>query len=113
MTIQNAWADLASARLALLNPARDARWHRASQWWSLQLDGAALYALFLCDDDRIHVHWSRTSEELCAAYPSIVARATQVGQSVTFIVELHPNAVDHRTAEAFLDAILTHTNGFV
>ncbi len=112
MNMQNAWANLARARLALLKPAPDARWHRASQWWSLQLDGAALYALFLCDDGRLHVHWRGTSEELCAAYPSIVARATQVGEGVTFIVELQPNAVDHPTAEAFLDAILTHTNGF-
>jgi hypothetical protein len=113
VTIQNAWANLARTRLARMNPAPDARWHRASQWWSLQLDGAALYVLFLCDDGRIHVHWRSTSETLHAEYPSIVARTTQVGEGVTFVVELQPNAIEHPSAAAFMDALLTRTNGFV
>lgn len=112
--IINTWVSLAQQHLNEAFPARQARWHRAKHWRSLQLDGSEPYVLFVCDNGQLHINWTGTRDRLLAIHRSLIAAARRAppDHPYRWILDMHDGAATDLDAPAFIDKILTRSGGF-
>jgi hypothetical protein len=116
-SVRDAWVHLVYERLGANKLDRVACWHRAANWWSLELDRKAPYVLYICDDGRLHVNWAGSADDLVAAYPDLVSSARHVAEPVEHrvprcVLVLQPDAAAHAKAPAFVDNILARADLF-